>query len=393
MNKTGFKYEVLLTRIDSAHNRNQRWALTVRNFHPLLPRPERTSDHKRTKLQIYESNESPATYAVNAQYGPTKSPPQNQVVGVTSSNFPTALRLFKKEFKQYTGVDWDRRISAHVARQGGADGEGAGSGESGSGAFVYHPPVYGSAGELTEAENQIWKALRDAGISYGAGAAKEKTSAGPAAGGLAQDASSDSKGSDEETTEKSATADQQRLPSTPSGAVPRRDQEAYLANSSSSDWDDDRRNTHEGLASVEEETDVFWDHAGYGGSLKYPDAGNTMEFDSGGNEPQVDEVVQDVKPPAGVVSTGANKHGNNASLNLVKSILGKRKDGLLENAVTDKTMGGNSPAGHEAAKKAKLIHPAHDGFEAESGVLAGEKTSALNGALLGGEDVAEEDTR
>jgi len=36
MDDTGFKYDVLLTKVDTKHNRNERYALTVSPF-PILP--------------------------------------------------------------------------------------------------------------------------------------------------------------------------------------------------------------------------------------------------------------------------------------------------------------------------------------------------------------------
>ncbi|KAK4546740.1 hypothetical protein LTR36_001472 [Oleoguttula mirabilis] len=167
MDAAGFKYEVLLTKVDTKHNRNERHALT---------------------LQIYESNSEPNTYAFNLHFAGTGQLPSNNVLAAIGCGFETAFRAFKKCFREKTGINWDERIAVAVARakqhqqQSTATGTGTGTGsprgrpvseaslergllrataeevvlEFGQRPFVYHPPLYGPRGLLPEKQREVF---------------------------------------------------------------------------------------------------------------------------------------------------------------------------------------------------------------------------------------------
>lgn len=66
--------------------------------------------HLQRKIQIYESNTTPHTYAVNAQFASSGTLPKNEVVGPIGSTFSTAFKVFRDLFKDKTKVDWESRI-------------------------------------------------------------------------------------------------------------------------------------------------------------------------------------------------------------------------------------------------------------------------------------------
>jgi hypothetical protein len=74
--------------------------------------------HPLTKLtiqfQIYESNAEPRTYAVNYQYTAPNKEVKNEIIASMGSSFSIAFRIFKKAFKERTGVEWDDRITAAI---------------------------------------------------------------------------------------------------------------------------------------------------------------------------------------------------------------------------------------------------------------------------------------
>ncbi|KAI6970931.1 hypothetical protein KC332_g12980 [Hortaea werneckii] len=163
MDATGFKFDVCITKVDTKHNRNERYALT---------------------LKIYESNIAPQNYAVNAHFAGTGRLPSNNVLLAKGSNFGTAMRGFKKLFKEKTQVEWDDRIAFAVERakrdrarrEGNSANGGSVRGVSvpGDGAaflaafraleeedfakrpFTYHPPLYGPRGVLPAKEKKVF---------------------------------------------------------------------------------------------------------------------------------------------------------------------------------------------------------------------------------------------
>ncbi|KAK5112070.1 hypothetical protein LTR85_011651 [Meristemomyces frigidus] len=159
MDSTGFKYEVLITKVDTKHNRNERHALT---------------------LQIYESNSHPHTYALNLHFAGTGLLPSNNVIAAIGCSFHTAFHAFKKCFRDKTKIHWDDRIAFAVERakrekrqRGSPDGTRRGRAvseasllEEGLRAmdevefakrpFVYHPPLYGPRGLLPEKQREVF---------------------------------------------------------------------------------------------------------------------------------------------------------------------------------------------------------------------------------------------
>ncbi|KAK5114153.1 hypothetical protein LTR62_002723 [Meristemomyces frigidus] len=168
MDNTGFKYEITLTKIDPSKNRNERYVVT----------PPKETDAKltTTKLQLYQSNTEPPTYASNAHFAGTGLVPSNNVIAALGCNYPTALHAFKKLFKEQTGVEWDERVRHAVERgvvekrrrAGCAGGEGDWDEEGekrlevirrmmeekefGKRVFEYHPPVFGGSGLVPEVQ-------------------------------------------------------------------------------------------------------------------------------------------------------------------------------------------------------------------------------------------------
>ncbi|KAI6829711.1 hypothetical protein KC340_g8401 [Hortaea werneckii] len=164
MDATGFKFDVCITKVDTKHNRNERYVLT---------------------LKIYESNIAPHNYAVNAHFAGTGRLPSNNVLLAKGSNFGTAMRIFRKLFKEKTQVEWDDRIAFAVERakrdRARREGNPANEGSarivppvSGDGTafwacfraleeedfakrpFMYHPPLYGPRGVLPAKEKEVF---------------------------------------------------------------------------------------------------------------------------------------------------------------------------------------------------------------------------------------------
>ena len=192
MDATGFKFDVCITKVDTKHNRNERYALTVSLIplltHNLHPQPApfllRRYAYSHAQLKIYESNIAPQNYAVNAHFAGTGLKPSNNVLLAKGSNFGTAMRVFKKLFKEKTQVEWDDRIAFAVerakrdrARREGTsanDGSGRGVSVPGDGSaflaafralgeedfakrpFTYHPPLYGPRGVLPAKEKEVF---------------------------------------------------------------------------------------------------------------------------------------------------------------------------------------------------------------------------------------------
>lgn len=143
---TGFQYEVMLTKVDTVRNVNERITLTV-----------------------FESNAEPRTYATNLYFAGTARKPRNHVLAAIGTNLPTAFRLFRKAFRERTGVDWDHRIKAHNERVRSREASEASGREQGGVSFVrrgeeevdfdkrlfqYAPPQYGARGMLPRKDAQ-----------------------------------------------------------------------------------------------------------------------------------------------------------------------------------------------------------------------------------------------
>lgn len=139
---TSFKYDVVLTKVDTKINKNERCAITM-----------------------YESNgDAPHFYSVNVQTAGTNKPPTNNLTSTVGCNFHTAIRSFKQIFKEKTGVKWDDRVAfakARTAREELIRTRAQRNGEDGSGSydqddnrnfkdmpFSYHPPMHGAKGLL-----------------------------------------------------------------------------------------------------------------------------------------------------------------------------------------------------------------------------------------------------
>ncbi|KAK0774824.1 hypothetical protein LTR91_025077 [Friedmanniomyces endolithicus] len=134
MDVTGFKYDIILTKVDARLNRNERYALT-----------------------IYESNSTPNTYATNLHYAGTGIQSSNNVIAALGCRFKTAFHAFRKVFKEKTKGEWDERMSqvtgkAEGSVKGSVKGRAVGESEvvAAQQAFIYTPPLYGPKGLLPE---------------------------------------------------------------------------------------------------------------------------------------------------------------------------------------------------------------------------------------------------
>ncbi|KAK3618553.1 hypothetical protein LTR56_024545 [Elasticomyces elasticus] len=151
---TAFKYDITLTKVDTRANRNERYVLTLR-------------------LQIYESNSQPHTYATNLHYAGTSIISTNTVIAALGCSIATALHAFKKIFFEKTKVLWDDRLNVMIEAHAKKERAKAGIPEPGSvrgrpvsesevvpvdfarQPFVYHPPVYGSRGLMPEPKKLV----------------------------------------------------------------------------------------------------------------------------------------------------------------------------------------------------------------------------------------------
>jgi hypothetical protein len=175
---TGFAYEIMLTKVDTLTNSNERLNLTVskelliQDFAPLL------TNHAK----LFESNEgvpntsNPPTYATNLHFAGTGKQPRNNILAALGSNFFTATRMFRKAFKEKTGVSWDDRIKAHNERVRNRNRDGTRRGENGDiksktratedevpfekRKFEYMPPIYGPRGWLPDGKESMPEVLR-----------------------------------------------------------------------------------------------------------------------------------------------------------------------------------------------------------------------------------------
>ncbi|KAK0897536.1 hypothetical protein LTR91_022544 [Friedmanniomyces endolithicus] len=145
MDVTGFKYDIILTKVDARLNRNERYALT-----------------------IYESNSTPNTYATNLHYAGTGIQSSNNVIAALGCRFKTAFHAFRKVFKEKTKGEWDERMSQVTGKgrktgeiEGSVNGSVKGRAVSESEvvaaqqAFIYTPPLYGPKGLLPEKKKVV----------------------------------------------------------------------------------------------------------------------------------------------------------------------------------------------------------------------------------------------
>lgn len=140
-------------------------------------------------MKLYESNNGvpntdiPPTYATNLHFAGTGKQPRNNILAAFGSNRLTAIRMWRKAFKEQTGVSWDDRIKAHNerVRDRARDGDTPGPystrrGENGDiksktraaedtvpfekRKFEYMPPLHAARGWLPEGSEQIPEVLR-----------------------------------------------------------------------------------------------------------------------------------------------------------------------------------------------------------------------------------------
>lgn len=130
-------------------------------------------------IKLYESNTGePPKFATNMHFAGTGKQPRNNILAVLGSNRLTAMRMWRKAFKEQTGVSWDDRIKAHNerVRDRARDGDTPGlysthRGENGDiksktraaedavplekRKFEYMPPLHAARGWLPNGREQI----------------------------------------------------------------------------------------------------------------------------------------------------------------------------------------------------------------------------------------------
>lgn len=140
-------------------------------------------------MKLYESNngvaetDNPPTYATNLHFAGTGKQPRNNILAAFGSNRLTAIRMWRKAFKEQTGVSWDDRIKAHNerVRDRARDGDTPGlystrRGENGDiksktraaedavpfekRKFEYMPPLHAARGWLPEGKEHVPEVLR-----------------------------------------------------------------------------------------------------------------------------------------------------------------------------------------------------------------------------------------
>ncbi|KAM0719572.1 hypothetical protein Q7P37_003702 [Cladosporium fusiforme] len=145
---TGFEYDITLTKVDPLVNSNERFSITI---------------------QIYESNSEPRTYTTNVNWAGTLKRPKNNIIAAIGSNLPTAIRVFRKAFREQTGHSWDDRIKVHnervKARQQLRDESPGPLGTRPiededkvpfkDRKFEYMPPAYGPKGLLPDGKDKV----------------------------------------------------------------------------------------------------------------------------------------------------------------------------------------------------------------------------------------------
>ncbi|QIW96445.1 hypothetical protein AMS68_001963 [Peltaster fructicola] len=110
-----FPYEITLTKVDLAKNRNERVTIT-----------------------IYESNAEPHTYATNLNRAGTDRQPTNNILVAIGATFPVARRQFVRAFEELTHKTWEDRFAPSKAAEQTEAFDGR--------PFVYTPPRSGPRG-------------------------------------------------------------------------------------------------------------------------------------------------------------------------------------------------------------------------------------------------------
>lgn len=152
---TGFVYDIMLTKVDTLTNSNERINLT-----------------------IFESNAKPLTYATNLHFAGTGKCPMNNILAALGCNLNTAMRFFRQAFHEKTGCSWDDRIKVYNervrARQNDLEQFGATRGGSmkshtraiedaipfGERVFEYVPPLRSSVGLLPDGSDEVPEIVR-----------------------------------------------------------------------------------------------------------------------------------------------------------------------------------------------------------------------------------------
>jgi hypothetical protein len=152
---TGFVYDIMLTKVDTLTNSNERINLT-----------------------IFESNAKPLTYATNLHFAGTGKCPMNNILAALGCNLNTAMRFFRQAFHEKTGCSWDDRIKVYNervrARQNDLERFGATRGGSmkshtraiedaipfGERVFEYVPPLRSSVGLLPDGSDEVPEVVR-----------------------------------------------------------------------------------------------------------------------------------------------------------------------------------------------------------------------------------------
>jgi hypothetical protein len=174
----------MLTKVDTLTNSNERLNLTVSKELHIQDLATLLTDHAK----LFESNEgvpntnNPPTYATNLHFAGTGKQPRNNILAALDSNFYTAARMYRKAFKEKTGVNWDDRIKAHNERvrfrNRGSDTPGPHSTHRDNGdikskaraaedevpfekrKFEYTPPLYAARGWLPDGKESMPEVLR-----------------------------------------------------------------------------------------------------------------------------------------------------------------------------------------------------------------------------------------
>ena len=121
VDSTGFEYDVTLTRIDLANNRNERY-----------------------HLRLYESHTQPHTYCTHIRLSKPSQLPKTQLLVPLASSFSTAFRSFCNAFRKRTLLLWDERLERGLAMVRKLPGQEP---------YVYLPPPAGDPrGVLPETE-------------------------------------------------------------------------------------------------------------------------------------------------------------------------------------------------------------------------------------------------
>jgi hypothetical protein len=137
---TGFAYDIMLTKVNTLTNSNERINLT-----------------------IFESNASPRTYATNLHFAGTGKCPMNNILATLGSSLNTAMRFFRQAFHEKTGCNWDDRLKAYNERVSALKGNTRAAEDAvpfGERFFEYMPPRNASRGLLPDGRNEVPEVVR-----------------------------------------------------------------------------------------------------------------------------------------------------------------------------------------------------------------------------------------